>query len=333
MIAFIYSLFFVISQSSASSTPQILIQNYQANNASYLAYLATQSQVISYTEYEMKSLRDRQKGKTLVRQFEYAQRAYLSANIPKALNEFRNIIARKHETHWDSEEQLVIFYSFLRLYQLSSNDVEKRQLLESAYLFLPTGRVDSTLFPPPVLNAWTQVTSTYPTILWQPDFWIEDYTQVLINGRIYKIRPGFSLTLPRGPIRLSLLSNKRVTLTTVIETHKLPYFQGQSEILSQGSCGTHSLFSQKFSVYFHEDCITPPQNEVGTLSKSFVANENSWPDKPLPSPHTSSSVKWYKNKWVLGGLAAASVAIYISQQTANTTIQTTNTPGGVVVHR
>ena len=119
-------------------------------------------QVFPYAKRQLKSIRENNKSEQedLTSLLEQAQESFLKNHLKNAGDYFHAIVKQAYDKDWNEESRKVIFYSFLRLFQIESKGSAPESFLHSAVLFAPELEPDEQIFPPPLIAKFKAVKSS-----------------------------------------------------------------------------------------------------------------------------------------------------------------------------
>jgi hypothetical protein len=315
--------------SSLSAQSEVLIRNENISPQVYSAVLQTRTSATSLVEHEEEIYPSDASITHLMRILKHAQADFLKGNETEARRSFWEMTSLAQTQDWHEPQRHAIFYAYLRLAQLTSNEPEKMKIVEDAASFAPDLKPDASLFAPPLVALWKQ---TLESILRKStriaiDEKFAGYDILKVDGLSYHMNKVTQISIAPGMHRLSLLSNSRPYFSQQMTATQLNLFRVDSKPLAFGDCAEPGLLQFKelnlsmVSVLYSDSCV---RTYSGT---TWIKGENPLQDigvkdvaGALPSglSTTGLSAPPPSHKWLWIGVAAAAVAsaalIYRHQQ-------------------
>ncbi|MBE8163366.1 MAG: hypothetical protein HAW63_05200 [Bdellovibrionaceae bacterium] len=208
--------------------------------------------------------------KVLKNQFKTAQDFYFQGKMELAKKQFTTIVKQKWNNDWTAQQKNWIYFSFLRLSQITNNLYKKQTLLKEAIAFAPEKKPNPKVFDPPFLKKYKKL---YANTNW---FYITDYLKlqkyekIIINGKVFTINPNIKIPITASqPFRVSLLSNKSAIYSTVMNYVSFSSKDFIPIPLVTGTCENFKNYSKPlYSIFFTNTCIKNSQK----LAANFATN-------------------------------------------------------------
>ncbi|MEQ1879183.1 MAG: hypothetical protein ABL958_21270, partial [Bdellovibrionia bacterium] len=192
---------------------------------------------------------------------------------------------------------------------------EEHDWLIRAARFAPDLSIDRTFFPPPLVKKYLVIgaAEARDTKTWRPDF-LDRVRAILLDGRVFKSRPGLTLPLTAGEHRLEVLSNGEFPDSRVLPREQILRYEFPQRAIVTGACENPAPAPESRDVFafFSVDCIAHKTGdrwlnvlETGRRG-SPVAHELSLPSVPDIKPEKSSPWMW----WAVAGLVAGGYLYY-----------------------
>ncbi len=248
---------------TVNAQTQVLVQAPGVTSAAFAAILSEQKEYRSLSDYAESLSPLPEQVEHLLKIFESAQRHYFSGHDELARASFLEVTKMSPAADWQEVHRQVIFYSFLRLAQMTSQSQDRQNLLEAAISFAPDLLPDNTLFPPPLMSSWKQVHFTLEkrASLISTEEKFPGYDILKINGHSVDIKTIKSVLLFPGSHRISLLSNSHPYFSQTLNSSQLELLKVDTVALVYGSCDTPGLNGFKdlnlseVSVMYDSDCL------------------------------------------------------------------------------
>ncbi len=285
----------------------IAIQSQQSSDLEYEKYLNDHPELISYVQYFKKQHLNL--SHALYQELKQAQFEFINGSLEKSHQHFQRIVDLKHQQDWNEEERATIHFAFLRLAQLTSEDLVKNQLLIDAFEFDPTLKIDKLLFPPPMVETYYSLKKTKKENVWSLPQNADQFDEVLLNGRSVGKRTGF-VRAPNSIQRFTFLSNRFKAVTLTVKSSQLETIKIVLSPLSEGNCEnprwTQEMDEKIDFILIDQDCIGRSNYNLNTHPPKIVGLSQ--------IEHKSrSQFSFVKSKWFWLGVSVLAVGAIVSQ--------------------
>ena len=226
-------------------------------------------------------------------------------HLKNAGDYFHAIVKQAYDKDWNEESQRIIFYSFLRLFQIESKGSAPESFLHSAVLFAPELKPDEQIFPPPLIEKFKAIKSSVQgvDVRLKPIFPLHEI--LLINGKEVHLEK--KLNLPYGEYRITALSSSHKSWTRVISLSQLIRSKIITPSWIKGSC-TQAMIPEKLQNYwtlFPDFCVW--KKPLKTM-----------PVQPILAKK-KSDIPWNKYaKWIVVGGGAVVLAVVLAHSIQST---------------
>lgn len=224
---------FVLLFSGSAFGEKVLIPAPSVPLYEYQAFLKVNPQYQSAVKYW---LDDRAtKPSSLLKQFDEAEKAFLSLPIELAYTEYKKLAETAFDKDWPEAERKIIFHSFLRAAQSAAHpDLRKKWLLQSRQ-FDPRLIPDENVFPPPLIKEWRALNeSEYSTVV-RLARQFDNVEILLVNGRSINLKRRV-LKLPTGRFRATMINSYSEPVTRTVSISTLQALRMAPSPLLAGDC-------------------------------------------------------------------------------------------------
>lgn len=284
-----------------------------SSRVDYRATLKADPELISPTEYHLKSRPTVARRDELLAMFAHAQRAFLENQPAEARQSFLGVVGLLGRDDWSLSERSIFLNAYLRLAQLEADPGARRTWLADSLTLGSDLVPDADLFPPPLLQERAQLAIEVPRFR-LPERWFEEGWQaVLINGQVCRVGQACP-TWPRldRDVRLTFLSDRWATVEVSRTLAGLEIYQPPRQGWFEGNCE---------SPRFHSAADSIPARRVACAAPvaAPLVNERLQPTV-APAPEFArvntkeEEPKFYQNKWLWAGVGVLAVAIVMSAQ-------------------
>ncbi len=293
-----------------------LILAYSATDADYQGFLHFSKSFYSFSQEYLN--KQNLNTKKLQDQFKIAQDLYFQGKTLQATDKFKNIIKQKWDNDWTVKQKNWIYFSFLRLSQISDDFRIKHLLIKEAISFAPEKRPNYKVFSPPFLKLYNKLHANIQWSYINNYLKIQNYKKIIINGKVFDIKPDIKIPVNSlKKFRLSLLSNKVEVYSKITDYHSFSTDNILQKPLVTGTCKkfkNHSAY--KYSIFFTNSCIKNNKKVTKhTKSDIKISEINLFPKQNL-TPLKKKKEKLItikKSTWILVGLAIVGTAILTSR--------------------
>lgn len=275
---------------------EIVIKSPEANSTHYKAFVISEKHS-SYSSYILeKKKKESLSSSHLKNLFKDATSDFISASLDLAKLKFQSITLKKHESDWSKNNRKLIFFSFIRLYQITKDT----KYFQKAINFSSNDFDIKGVLSPPSMKIYSQIKSETKYIVWKPYKSWKQFQFILANGEVHEITPALKIALPRKTnIRLTFLSDSFHSFTRVLQSSDVLFLTPFFKPLVSGTCEapTASVTLDGLTkFFFSKDCVFEKNKGQQNLS-NFV------PAKKAPEPWISEDFKkkakkQLKNKWL-----------------------------------
>ena len=193
----------------------------------------------SYADSLLKKERDKANRFKLKDTLLKAQQLYLSTEIERAVQIFKEISNLAYKANWNKEERRIIMYALLRTAQIEEDKEKQKALLILASDFFAfeinkESYSDYNLFPPPLMSQLEliQKKKTKLFVDWNKIF--PDHEIILLNGQ--KLNKNKSLELNQAIYKITALSSSHKVWSQVISLSELLRQTIKTASLTKGTC-------------------------------------------------------------------------------------------------
>ncbi len=155
-------IFFTLFISQAGMARTVVPRAPQADAVEYSAYVKSSPQWQFPSEYLLERIPSAAARNHLTELFTQAQLSYTSGSISRAIEDFKRVVEFAVTDHWTEDERQVFLHSYLRLAQMDTSSSEK--WLRAAAVLFVAEQVDTSLFPPPLLERFRSVRGSMPEV-------------------------------------------------------------------------------------------------------------------------------------------------------------------------
>ena len=299
-------LFSGVLLTSSNVFSNYLLRAPQTSMIEFRSFVET-DQVSPYARKQLKSIRENNKSEQedLISLLEQAQESFLKDHLKNAGDYFRSIVKQAYDKDWNEESQRIIFYSFLRLFQIESKGSTPESFLHSAVLFAPKLEPDEKIFPPPVIKKFKAIKSSVHRIdvHLKPIFPLHEI--LLINGKEVHLEE--KLNLPYGEYRVTALSSSHKAWTRVISLSRLIRSKIITPSWVKGNC-TQAIIPENLQNYwtlFPDFCVWKKPLKTIPVQPILVKKK--------------TDIPWNKYaKWVVVGGSAVILAVILAHSIQST---------------
>ena len=285
---------------------QALIRAPGASFTEFFAYSNTES-LKTYAEHQMDQILKSPRPAILKSLLEKSQRDFLSPEPLEAKKHYKKIISLIHSFDWTQPERKIILYALFRMAQLEQNLQKQKLFLQEALVFGRNLKIDSSLFPPPIMHNYSKLKKSagYTLVDLKKIFPLHEI--ILINGQRHSFKE--KLKLAYGVYRISALSSSHKSWTEVVSLSRLMAQKIKTPALlaKKSSCEKARFQNpdlKKHQVLFPNFCVfkeTLAENELVNLKiQNSLAEEPLLPAEKKLSP------------WIAGtGIALISLTAFL----------------------
>ncbi len=227
--------------------------------------------------------------KTILRVFEQAQAEYLD-RAATAREKFLTVSSMALVDDWKDAQRTVIFYSRLRLAQLSETEEERTSMMNQAINFAPDMKPDAKLFPPPFIEKFKKAYDQQKAKarVFEIDENYEGFQTLKIDGRSFPVREGVKVELFPDQHRISFLSLSFAYVSSRLTSSQWPAWKPTKEAIAKGNCQNPSVqplaeaTDRNVVLVWPQHCLARFQSRDGVLqfTQKFTSPT---------SPHLSES--------------------------------------------
>lgn len=217
--------------------------------------------------------------KLILRTFEQAQAEYLD-RAATAKEKFLTVSNMALVDDWKDAQRTMIFYSRLRLAQLSDTEDERSSMMNQAIGFAPDMKPDPKLFPPPFIEKFKKAYDLQKSKarVFELDESYDGYQVLKVDGRVFQVREGVKVELFPEQHRVSLLSLSLAYVSTRLTSSQWPAWKPAREAIAQGSCQSPSVHplteaaDRNVVLVWPKHCLARFQSNDGALqlTQKFV---------------------------------------------------------------
>ena len=238
-IKFFTALFLVFQPNlSTAQNNTIWIKSNYTSFQEFLVFIES-SNFTSYAEHLLKKKREQANNFKLKDILLKAQELYLSGEIERAVQIFKEISNLAYKTNWNKEDRRIIMYSLLRRAQ-TEEDKEKRKallVLASDFFVFEINKEnysDYNLFPPPLIEQLQKIQTKKNnlSINWNKVF--PHHEIILLNGQ--RLEKNKVLKLPQAVYKITALSSSHKAWSKNISLSELLERTIKTKSLTKGSC-------------------------------------------------------------------------------------------------
>lgn len=310
-----------------ATAEQIVLKSPNVSIHEFNAFMMTQPKAKTYVELQKDQLVDLKIKKALSRSFTKAQKSYFTESSDLTIEKFKTVLGFKYLADWGPAERSQILHAHIRIAELTENSTDKTKLLKAAAQFSMGMKLNAKIFSPPTLKEYETIQTQLKARLWDPQANENIYSTALINGRAYPIIEGQPLMLPRGQVRLTLLSNTHQAFSRVLDSENLKELKLSAKPLITGSCNNFnldpSLLKFDTKIYFNAECIPLGNPNLNRTTPRLVDLKPKVDFKitdPLQSLHLQNKKSFVRKnwKWLTIGAAVIVTGILLSQDKETT---------------
>jgi hypothetical protein len=249
----------ILLAQAAFAEKQILIRSETAKLDDFQAFLKAESNFIDYSQFRVKFPVAREMSQSLIEKLERSQSLYLGGEIEQAITAFTETVALLHQADWVDAEREALFFSLLKLYQLTQNE----SWLERAIDYAPDLTPAKENFSPQFQNDFQAIKRKLiaKNLKFTPENNWRDFETVLFDGRQFQVSPNLEIDMTPGEHRLTLISNVYKPVSRIISRNEIFDFKPQRIPFSEESCEefkqlrTTFLPHSKSAVFFNMSCV------------------------------------------------------------------------------
>ena len=282
---------------------KVLMRAADTDFVEFSAYAQTES-IKTFAQYQWDQIRNSLPPVQLESLLTRAQSEFLSDSPESAKMTYQAVVNHTHAFDWDTEERKIIFYSFLRLAQLETEEQRSKLLLKKAVVFGKNLKVDLSLFPPPLVKAYHQIKESIHLISFDLRNIFPNHEWILINGAGYSHDQ--QVSLPDGTYRITALSSSHKAWTQIISLAQLVTKKIQTPLLVAGQCEKALLSSSLGKKIGHRIQVLFPHFCVWDINKPVSLDLKPTGVQELMD-NNNSNQKITLNKWFWLGIAATLV--------------------------
>lgn len=305
-----YALFLCLLFSSISQA-EVVVRHPDIDEATYLkSFGAGSKSVVDHLEAKFPAPADE---KRLLQKFERAQNLFLSSDVTAAKVAFIEITEEAFRADWTETQRKVISISFLRVAQLSSDPHAAQNYLVRAAQFAGDLAFDSSMFPPPLLNQYSEILAREKSKSLQVDLKdkFPQHDLIIIDGKRIRADQMHAHTVMPGRHRVTAISNSHQSFSQELTASQLDLIKADVPSYVIGTCeqpalsGYQSLGVEEVKVVFGSECV---RSYTGTnwinASESSTALPTKFTHLPMRGFTSSSAPQpvLTKKKLVLIGL-------------------------------
>lgn len=318
-----FAYFLVIVSFSISTLAEpghdVLLRGPGVDEAEYQAYLQVTGSYRSYADEFRRQHKKSKARQELLRKLSDAQEIFFSAKLDQAAAAYKEVVGFSLLADWEYSERKAIHQAFLKLAQMAKTEQEKDQWVTQAIEFSADIEADRQLNPPPLVERYETLRSSYKFVVFRPIEGLSDFEMIVVNGREYKINPQTKISLSRGPQRITLISNHFRPVTQVLSGPDVIHWQAPRAAMVAGDCENPRWMAKDISqwkIYFNSSCVKSGDSSVEpTLADLRPQQPPLSSSMTTPPQKPKSSFSWLENKWVWIGLGAVTAAwLYQSNQ-------------------
>ena len=281
----------------------LLIRSAGTSRTEFAAYKKTEL-IKTYAQYQLDILRKTARPIPLSSTLQQAQIEFLSHEPNDSKKSFTKITEHIHDFDWNTEERKIIFYSLIRLAQLTKNNQKKKLLLQEAFGFGMGLEPDLKVFPPPLIKLYTQIKQKTNFISMDLKKIFPSYEIILINGKVFsKLK---KVNLPYGIYRITALSSSRKSWGRVLSLSRLISKKIKTPFFTEGTCenplinhlSKNFLKKQQVQILFPNFCVwNSAQLPLIKTSNKILPSEGMLDDTKLAKA-VEKQPQWWEERWI-----------------------------------
>lgn len=257
---FLVFLFFTFFTNANLLSSRVLIRAPQTSFTEFSAYADTES-LKTYAQYQLDQIYKTPRPILLETLLEKSQREFLSHEPQRAKKTYKLIISHIHSFDWTLPERKIILYALFRIAQLETNLQKQKLFLQEAAVFSGDLKIDTSLFPPPLVQTYSNLKKSMNYIPVNLKKKFPGYELVLINGKKYSVIKQNTLLLAYGVYRIRALSSSKQTWFKTLSLSRLLSQKVQSlALIDKDSSCQQMVFNQG---------VQKPNHSVEVLFPNF----------------------------------------------------------------
>lgn len=303
--------------SSAWSNTYPVVRDPRVDSTTYQAHLASRKSAVPLSRYLVNQPLTSEVVEEFNRLLRQAQSHYFGKSLAEARNSFRQLVNLSHQADWPQAQRKALFFSHIRLAQLSDSPEDRSQWLRKAAQFAYDLPLDKDLFPPPIQQEYSQVHSTLEMVSLVPNESWRNFTYLVVNGLVYPLGHAAKILVPNATHRFTWLSDQNLPYNDVTQASKMAYTQIPSLPAVSGPCTDpkiHPTLPPLTQVYAGQNCkkintewALHPEPPRAPAQVNLPSNVHSEPEQAKPT--------WTKSRWLwLGASAVTLAAVYLANQ-------------------
>ncbi|MCB0393979.1 MAG: hypothetical protein KDD25_05440 [Bdellovibrionales bacterium] len=323
---------FTIGQ-SANASPiarptKVIAKESSVSNRELLGFIKTQVNAISLQDHLIQNLPEHKLEEKLLLEFENAQKYFLSADVSNAIAGFKRVIELSASNDWSYSSRKIIHFCYLRLAQLNGPPYSETW---DALAFDSSMKIDLSLIPPPVVEAYNQNKKTlnFKTIE------IGSGQRVLVNGKL--LLESTQVPDLDADFRITVIANDSPPSTVIWNPKEGEWIAPKVEPIT-GDCATFdekkfSWLAKNTQILFKGNCVFNSSSAQTSLHLSQRNGEKAKPENrfkadkdldllprqdndqnPIFKSQIDESESWIQNKWVWIGAGALVAGFIIYNQ-------------------
>ena len=210
--------FFIHFSEAVLKSTEVLIKAPKTSWTEFSAYADTEA-VKTFAQYQLEQIYKSPRPIVLADLLEKSQREFLSYEPERAKKTYQSIINHIHSFDWTEPERKIIVYALFRMAQLERNLQKQKMFLQEAVVFGGNSKIDTTLFPPPVVQTYLNLKKSMHFAPVNLKKIFPEHEQVLINGKVHSSQQ--KLLLPYGVYRVRALSSARKSWLKILSLSRL----------------------------------------------------------------------------------------------------------------
>jgi hypothetical protein len=313
-------LFAFLNPSAFAKT--VVFQSANADQRDYRAFVLSQPDYLFPASVLLESFPKTTSRERLAEAFAQAQQSFVGGSLIDAEEKFRKVVELVATDHWQENDQTIFLQCYLRLAQLDPSDLSSNQWLEEALNWAPKGKLDSTLYPPPLLARFNSLRSQIAFVEVDLSRFKNDYQLILVNGERIPLRENTKVLVPaNAKVKVTFLSNRFRPETMLMKGADLASVKPERDLWVSGDCAHSKVGWSKLTfdskAFFSVACNTPLQ----PVSIDATVQEKKLPDhlieEPATPPSSFAKAAFYERTWFwvgVGAVVATTVAISLANQ-------------------
>ena len=225
---------------AANLTPAlkpIIVRSGRMNSPEFRGVVRSLTLENGLNDFVLFNDRYQQAEREFLETFAEAQKEFLSGSKDRAAELFETLVGKRLERTWSESVRNVLSYCILRRAQLAKPD-QVNSWLDAFISFDPNGKVDTKLFPPPLVGRLAPIQEQLLSrrVRWRLPL-SADYETVFVDSRPYEIRHHGEIELLPGTHRIELISSMRTPVFIVADPEDLNSWRPLSgDIWVSGTC-------------------------------------------------------------------------------------------------